>query len=304
MADLRMIIVMTLMSSSLALQAQQEIPLYTSKVPNSKVAMDVMEKELPSDDGIIRIADVSNPVLYAYFPEKEKNTGKAIIIFPGGGYGILAIGHEGHDVAKKFASVGISAFVVKYRLPNDELMVQKEIGPLQDAQRAIQMVREQAEQWNIDPDGIGIAGFSAGGHLASTAGTHYQRAHINNPDQVSLRPDFILLVYPVISMQEGLTHKGSQVNLLGSSPSQEQLILFSNEMQVSADTPPTFLIHAQDDTAVPIANSSLFKQALEKVEVPVEWLVYPKGGHGFGLNNPTSDDQWFPHVVDWISRLP
>lgn len=297
-----MVVLMTLLVSSLAVEAQREIPLYENAVPNSKNAVDINENVLPSNDGITRIVDVTNPVLYAYFPEKEKNTRKAVIIFPGGGYGILAIDHEGHDVAKRFASVGIAAFVVKYRLPNDRLMVRKEIGPLQDAQRAIQMVRAQAEKWNIDSGGIGIAGFSAGGHLASTLGTHYQQAFIDNPDHTNLRPDFMLLIYPVISMKEALTHKGSRVNLLGNSPSEEQLTLFSNEEQVTQDTPPSFLIHAEDDTAVPIANSLLFKQALEEHEVPVELLVYPKGGHGFGLNNPTSDDQWFPQVVDWISK--
>jgi acetyl esterase/lipase len=182
-------------------------------------------------------------------------------------------------------------------------MVQKQIGPLQDAQRAIQMVREEAKNWNIDPNGIGIAGFSAGGHLASTLGTHYRKALIANPEQTSFRPDFMLLVYPVISMKEGRTHKGSQVNLLGNSPSQEQLTLFSNEEQVTGDTPPTFLIHAKDDGAVPIENSLLFKKSLELHHVPVELLVYPKGGHGFGLNNPTSKDQWFPHVAKWVSDL-
>lgn len=299
----RVAVFLTLLLSALVVQGQEEIPLYTNEIPNSKPGILINEKTLPSSDGLTRVANVINPVLYAYFPKKEQNSGKAILIFPGGGYGFLAIDHEGHDVAKMFAAQGISAFVVKYRLPNDEVMIQKEIGPLQDAQRAIQLVREHAKEWGINSNKVGIAGFSAGGHLASTLGTHYQHPLIDNPYNINIRPDFMLLVYPVISMKEELTHKGSQTKLLGSTPSLLQLTKFSNETQVDKNTPPTFLIHAEDDKVVAIKNSLLFKEALEDQHVKVKLLVYPKGGHGFGLNNTTSDIQWFPQVVDWVTEL-
>ena len=303
MLSMRTTVLLTLIVSSLVAKAQEEIPLYENEIPNSRKSEKVSQHLLSSKDGITRIAGVTNPVLYAYFPEKQKNTGKAVLIFPGGGYGILAIGHEGHDVAKRFAAQGISAFVVMYRLPNAQVMLQKDIGPLQDAQRAIQLVREQATEWAIHQHEVGVLGFSAGGHLASTLSTHYQQSFIPNPDHINLRPDFMILAYPVISMSDELTHLGSRTNLLGSSPSEEQLILFSNERQVTQETPPAFLIHAEDDNAVPIKNSLVFKQALENHQVAVELLVYPKGGHGFGLNNSTSDIEWFPQVVDWIVKL-
>lgn len=301
MVTLRTLLLMTLIVVSLSTTAQQEIKLYNSAVPNSKDATDIKENNVKSQDGYSRVSLVSEPVIYAYLPEKETNTGKAVIICPGGGYGILSIDKEGHDVAIRLASQGVSAFVLKYRLPNDALMHQKHIGPLQDAQRAIQLVRQNADKWNISPSQVGIAGFSAGGHLASTAGTHYQEAYIDNPENTSLRPDFMLLMYPVISMKTGLTHKGSQTNLLGESPSEDQIMKFSNEEQVTDDTPPAFLVHAEDDSTVPIANSRLFHAALESHNISSKLLVYPKGGHGFGLNNSTTTDQWFDHFVEWLN---
>lgn len=296
-----LVLMIVLMMISLISEAQQKIDLYGGVIPNNKEKFDIKEHVLPADDGVVRVADVSEPAMYAYFPEEKINTGKAVIICPGGGYKILAMNTEGHDVAERFASIGITAFVLKYRLPNDELMIEKEIGPLQDAQRAIQLVRENAEKWKVNPKQIGIVGFSAGGHLASTLGTHYQKALIKNSSNTSLRPDFMLLMYPVISMKENLTHKGSRTNLLGLQPSDDQLMLFSNEEQVTADTPPTFLVHAQDDLAVPIANSLLFQEALKRYDISTKLLQYPKGGHGFGLTNPTSDIQWFNEFMDWLT---
>lgn len=301
MVTLRTLLFMTLIAVSLSTKAQQEVKLYNSTVPNSKDAVDIKENNVKSQDGFSRVSFVSEPVIYAYFPEKEINTGKAVIICPGGGYGILSIDKEGHDVAKRLASKGIAAFVLKYRLPNDALMHQKDIGPLQDAQRAIQLVRQNAAEWEIEPNQVGIAGFSAGGHLASTAGTHYQKAYIDNPEKTNLRPDFMLLMYPVISVKAGLTHKGSQTNLLGENPSDDQIVMFSNEEQVTEDTPPAFLVHAEDDSAVPIANSQLFHTALVDHNIPSKFLVYPKGGHGFGLNNSTTTDQWFDHFLNWLN---
>ncbi|MGV3762910.1 alpha/beta hydrolase [Parapedobacter sp.] len=281
--------------------SQKELALYDMEVPNSKAfSMDYVQTT--DDNGITRVTGVTNPTLIAYFPpEGVVNTGKAVIICPGGGYAILAISHEGLDVARLLAAQGISAFVLKYRLPKDEIMVDKRIGPLQDAQRAIQLVRERASEWGISENQIGIAGFSAGGHLAATLSTHYKDAVIANPKHTSLRPDFSLLVYPVISMQAQLTHGGSRKNLLGDHPSQDDIVLFSNEGQVTADTPPAFLVHAEDDTAVPIANSEAYVAALRKHVVAAKLLTYPEGGHGFGLNNKTTADKWFDHFLDWLA---
>lgn len=288
--------------STLVAYSQKEMVLYDMEVPNSKAfSMDYVQTT--DDNGITRVTGVTNPTLIAYFPPKDVvNTGKAVIICPGGGYAILAISHEGLDVAKLLAAKGISAFVLKYRLPKDEIMVDKRIGPLQDAQRAIQLVRERASEWGIAENQIGIAGFSAGGHLAATLSTHYSDALIANPQHTSLRPDFSLLVYPVISLQTQLTHGGSRTKLLGSNPSTDDVTLFSNELQVTADTPPAFLVHAEDDQAVPIANSEAYVAALQRHGIAVKLLTYPEGGHGFGLNNKTTTDKWFDHFLDWLSN--
>lgn len=286
----------------LTASSQQEMALYTTAVPNSKpFAME--EVQTAHDNDITRVTGVTTPTLTAYFPpEGVSNTGKAVIICPGGGYAILAIAHEGHDVARLLAANGISAFVLKYRLPKDEIMVDKRIGPLQDAQRAIQLVRERASEWGIAKNQIGIAGFSAGGHLAATLSTHYKDAVIANPEHTSLRPDFSLLVYPVISMQEPLMHGGSRTNLLGEQPEAADVILFSNEQQVTADTPPAFLVHAEDDTVVPIANSKAYAAALRQNGVDAGLITYPEGGHGFGLNNKTTTDKWFDHFLTWLAN--
>jgi|SRR5690606_16460957 len=282
---------------------QTVIPLYGDVVPNSKPSS-VEEKSVTDKNGITRVSGVTVPTLTAYFPRGGvSSTGQAVIICPGGGYSILAIDHEGHEIAALLAEQGVAAFVLKYRLPSDEIMVDKRIGPLQDAQRAIQLVRERADEWGIAKDKIGIAGSSAGGHLASTLSTHYREALIDNPKGTSLRPDFSLLLYPVISMQDGLTHGGSKNNLLGEHPRTEDITAFSNELQVTADTPPAFLVHAEDDTAVPIGNSEAYVAQLEKYGTPAKLIRYPKGGHGFGLHNKTTTDRWFDHFMVWLKTF-
>lgn len=279
-------------------KGQQVIQLYNGEVPNSKPGT-LEETSTTDGNGITRVTGVTVPTLIAYFPPQGvPNTGKALVICPGGGYRILAIDHEGHEIAKRLIAHGITAFVLKYRLPEDEIMVDKRIGPLQDAQRAIQLVRERASEWGITE--VGIAGSSAGGHLASTLSTHYTEPVIANPNGTSLRPDFSLLLYPVISMKEGMTHGGSRNNLLGDNPSDEDITNFSNELQVTADTPPAFLVHAEDDKTVPISNSQAYVTALENHGIPAKLITYPRGGHGFGLHNKTTSDQWFDHFLDWL----
>jgi acetyl esterase/lipase len=284
----------------LILMSQTTIPLYKSTIPNSKPAPD--EEKSEQQNGILIISKVSKPTLTIYLPPKEKATGAAVVICPGGGYAVLAAGHEGADFAKKFVEMGVAAFVVKYRIPNSATMINPEIGPLQDAQQAIKIVREGAQKWNINPASIGIMGFSAGGHLASTAGTHFEKAVIDNPNNTSLRPDFMLLIYPVISFTDSLAHMGSRENLIGENPSAEKIIEYSNELQVTTQTPPAFLVHASDDDAVKPQNSIAFYLALLKNHVDAEMHLYEKGGHGFGMHLKNKNEQWIDRCKNWMQN--
>ena len=281
--------------------AQTSIPLYKDSIPNSIAGVDE-ETSIINKDSVLIISKVSRPTLTIYLPPKEKQTGAAVIICPGGGYWVLAAGHEGADVARRFNEMGIAAFVLKYRIPNEKTMVNKEIGALQDAQRAIQVVRENAKEWHINKKAIGIMGFSAGGHLASTAGTHFKTAYINNPKNTSLRPDFMVLVYPVISFTEAIGSKNSGEQLLGKNPSPAKIEEYSNEMQVTKKTPPAFLVHAKDD-GVKVENSLAFAAALKKKKVPVSMHIYEKGGHGYGMHNKTSDILWMDLVEKWMKQM-
>ena len=222
------------------------------------------------------------PTLTIYLADEEIASGTAVVICPGGGYGALAMHHEGHQVAQWFNSIGVSAFILKYRLgPQNHHPV-----PLMDAQRAIRTARARSEEFNIYPDRIGILGFSAGGHLASTAGTHFDDGDSQNLDPIekaSSRPDFMVLVYPVISLNSEYTHKGSRRNLLGDNPDPELVNSLSNENQVTENTPPTFLVLTHEDKSVPSPNSVAFYLALHKAGVPAEMHIYEKGPHGFGL---------------------
>jgi acetyl esterase/lipase len=199
--------------------------------------------------------------------------------------------------------MGIAAFVLKYRIPDTATMINKETGPLQDAQRAIQLIRDNAKKWGINKNRVGIMGFSAGGHLASTAGTHFNNSYINNPKEINLRPDFMILVYPVISFTDSIGHSGSRDQLIGKNPSTEKIKEYSNELQVTKKTPPSFLVHAKDDDAVNVQNSLQFAAALTKNKVKNEVYLYEKGGHGFGMNNPTSEVKWMDKVEQWMKKI-
>ncbi|MFV8345869.1 alpha/beta hydrolase [Flavobacterium sp. ZB4P13] len=279
--------------------AQQTIFLYKNGIPNSKPA-EIKENQELGKDGILRISNVISPTLTVFKPAAAKANGTAVIICPGGGYGIVAFGHEGTDVAKVFNEWGVTVFVLKYRLPNDMIMDDKSIGSLQDAQRAIQMVREHAQEWNVNPKKIGIMGFSAGGHLVSTAGTHFNKAFIENPENTNLRPDFLMLIYPVISFTDSIGHIGSRNALLDNNPSMEKILDYSNELQVTKETPTSFLVHCSDDDAVKVQNSLSFYEALQKNKVLSELHIYAKGGHGFGMNNPTTKDKWMDRLKNWM----
>lgn len=280
--------------------SQTIIPLYKDNIPNSKPAKD--EEKSEQSNGMLIISKISKPTLSIFLPPKEKANGAAIIIYPGGGYGVVAAGHEGTDIAKKFNEIGVTAFVVKYRIPNSETMVNPEIGPLQDAQQAIKVVREGAKEYNINPNKIGIIGFSAGGHLASTAGTHFDKAVITNTNNTNLRPDFMLLIYPVISFADSIAHIGSRNNLIGKNPSAEKIKEYSNELQVTSKTPPTFLVHASDDDAVKPENSVVFYLALIKNHVDAEMHLYEKGAHGFGLHLKNKNELWMDRCKNWMEN--
>ncbi|MBF4488169.1 alpha/beta hydrolase [Flavobacterium sp. CSZ] len=282
------------------LNAQNKIVALWNKIPDEIKAIDYKENQSIKEGKVQSTSQVSVPTLSIFLPTAIKPNQAAVIIFPGGGYQHLAIDKEGTKVAEWFNSLGIAAFVVKYRLPSDKIMKNKNIGPLQDAQQAVRYVRENAAKYNIDANKIGILGFSAGGHLASTLATHYEEKTYETTSKVSARPDFSLLIYPVISMQNDITHKGSQVSLLGNNPSQELLDSFSNEKRVTAQTPPTFLVHASDDTAVLPENSINFYLALKNNGVAAELHMYEKGGHGFGLGVKDTSKFWTRDCQEWL----
>ena len=273
------------------------------KIPNQ---IKSLEKEVHEQNEILRISKVQVPSIEVYLPSKRDATGEAVLIFPGGGYGILAYDWEGTDIAKFLNSNGIAGIVVKYRLPSDVSQTDKKYVPLIDAQRAVRLVRANAEQLNVNSDKIGIIGFSAGGHLASTLGTHFNEKiyeSIDGIDEESARPDFMALGYPVISFGE-VTHQGSKNNLIGENPTIDMVDYFSNEKQVTEQTPPTFLLHATDDTVVPVENSLLFYKAVKDKGVSATMHIYPKGGHGFGLGlHDEHLKDWGDRMIDWIVSL-
>ena len=277
--------------------AQQVIPLYSGKIPNSKISIN--EEQITANalvDTVTR--NVSIPTLTIFLPLKNLSKGSAVIICPGGGYGGLLTKREGTDVARAFAKLGVTTFVLKYRLPDDRIMEDKSIGPLQDALQALKMVRQNAVKWNIDVSKIGIMGFSAGGHLASSAGTHYDSRIIENSENIELRPDFMVLVNPVISFSNEIGHIGSRNNLLGKTPSAEKIQFFSNELHVNQSSPQTFLVHTADDTVVSPENSFRFYHALRKNKVNSELHIYSEGEHGF-LKKPVFEE-WFGRNVNWM----
>jgi len=278
----------------------QEIPLWET-IPGAIKSIDYKEESTKGDDGVISgLSKVSQPTLTVFLADQSSSNGTAVIICPGGGYTHLAINKEGYKIAKWFNSFGISAFVLKYRMPSDLTMKDKTIGPLQDAQEAIRMVRRNASKWHLDPTKIGIMGFSAGGHLAATASTHYADKVYDSKEEVSARPDFSILIYPVISMQDGITHNGSKKYLLGENVSSEMVEKYSNEKRVDDKTPKAFLVHATDDKVVSVENSINYYLALKQNKIPVEMHIYENGGHGFGLGVQGTNTNWPKTCEKWM----
>lgn len=276
----------------------KEMPLYEGKIPNSTNPPNT-EKSAVDNNGVLRLSEVSVPTLTVYPAPSNLANGTAVIICPGGGYRILAASHEGSDVAKEFNKLGITAFVLKYRLPDDKFQTDRSIAPLQDAQQAFRLVRKNASAFGVKPDKIGIMGFSAGGHLAATTATHFDQQVGELADNSNVRPDFAILIYPVITMKD-FTHSGSKSNLIGANASDDQVKRYSNETQVTSLTPPSFLVHASDDKAVPVKNSLSYYEACVQNGVKAELHVYQNGGHGFGLNNKTTQDRWFERLKAWL----
>jgi acetyl esterase/lipase len=266
-----------------SVSAQQEIKLYPDGSTESNGI--AVEESFQRADFVI---DISIPRMYFYPAAKENNTGMAILICPGGGYAGVSIDNEGKLVAKWFTDLGVSAFVLYYRMPNGHTEI-----PLKDAQTALRIIREGAKKWGVDKNKIGIMGFSAGGHLASTVGTHFQTK--------LQRPDFMILLYPVVTMKNELTHLGSRENLLGKNPAAEVVSLYSNELQVAINTPPTFIVHALDDKAVPVENSKQLLKAMQDKQVPAELHTFDIGGHGFGMRKQgIPADSWPDLLNTWL----
>ncbi|MHA8091670.1 alpha/beta hydrolase [Aquirufa regiilacus] len=290
-----------LMITLLSAQAQAPQALYPGEIPNYIDGSNVESSAITG--GILRISNVTNPVYTLYLaPETGNEKKPMVIIFPGGGYRILAASHEGSDIARKLNEIGVHAMVVHYRLPDSTRQVEKQYAPLQDAQQAIRVARQQANVWNVDSTKIGVMGFSAGGHLAASVATHFLIDYTKINDGQNLRPDFQLLIYPVVSFR-AYSHQGSVSSLLGKNKTEEMLHLFSNEEQVNVNTPRAFLVHASDDGAVPVANSLNYAAALASNKVLVDLHIMAKGGHGFGLVNKTTDEYWFDRLATWFKTL-
>jgi acetyl esterase/lipase len=286
--------------SCLHLSAQEFIQLWPkNKMPNSK--------GLKLKDSIVneRIYQVGVPGMYTFFPSKDDNNGGAVVIFPGGGYTHITYNLSGFQLAKWFNTFGMSAFVVNYRLPNSPDLKQRELGPLQDAERALRIVRSNAEKWGIKKDKIGVMGTSSGGHLASLVGTHSEDiASVNDElDTISFRPDFLILVSPVIDLGT-FAHVGSRNSLLGPNASKELIDKYSTQNSVTANTPPCFIAGAINDRSVSPQNSLLFYKALLDKNVSASFHVFPQGAHSIGLsNNPGSTELWKSLCEMWLKEM-
>ncbi|MGM0621722.1 MAG: alpha/beta hydrolase [Bacteroidota bacterium] len=292
------ILYLILFFMSFSLFAQDKVlKVWPDGAPNDNGMTEPEEKY----DGV-RVRNVSEAEMYVYLPDEEIKTGAAVVICPGGGYWIEAMDHEGYDIAEWLKSKGVAGIVLKYRLPYGYHEV-----PSTDARQAVRIVRKNAAEWGINPDKIGIAGSSAGGHLASTAGTRFDYGNSSaqaEVEKMSSRPDFMLLLYPVITFREEFGHMGSRKNLIGEGNNWEMVEKYSNELHVSSETPPTFLVLADDDSGVPPRNSVEFYLALKENNVPAEMHIFAEGGHGFGItkhNQPA--DQWPDLFYNWLKAI-
>lgn len=272
------------MIANLKVQAQKEIILYPDGALESN---GIIKEESMDQRGFV--TNITQARMYAFFPPKEKATGASVLICPGGAYIGISAQKEGYDIAEWFNEKGIAAFVLYYRMPNGHSEI-----PLKDAQTAMELIRSNAKEWGLKKNKIGVMGFSAGGHLAATLGTKFTK---------NSRPNFMILAYPVISMDNKITHGGSRQNLLGKAPSEELVKLYSSELHVQKKTPTTFLVHAKDDSAVPAENSIRMLNALVEKHIQAELHVFNKGGHGFGMRKTGHDvDQWSEYLNEFLVK--
>lgn len=293
------------MSFALPSSVAQEpivIPLWDGVAPGSNEFQGEEKVEQRDEGGLANawITGVSRPTLTVIAPPEEERNGTAVVICPGGGYGGLSWDKEGREVGQWLADMGVTTFVLKYRHGGG---VHQHPVPLTDIQQAVRVVRSQADAWKIVPERVGVLGFSAGGHLASSVGTHFDDGNKAAGDRVrnqSCRPDFLVLIYPVISMDAAITHAGSLKNLLGDEPDPKQVELMSNDKQVTDQTPPTFIVHAADDGAVPVENALRFYRACVDHKVPAELHVFEKGGHGFGMRQKGPVEEWPRLLANWL----
>jgi acetyl esterase/lipase len=274
------------------LLAASPAPAAETPAPGKPATLPLWAEKVP-----LARSDKDNPTITVHLAPAAKATGAAVVICPGGGYGALMESYEGHDVAAWLNQSGVAGVVLKYRVRT------LHPAPLLDAQRAIRTVRARAVEWKLDPRRIGIMGFSAGGHLASTAGTHFDAGDpkaADPVDRLGCRPDFMVLVYPVITMGPK-SHGGSRANLLGPNPTPDLVDLLSNEKQVTEKTPPAFLAHSKTDQLVPVENSAMFYEALKAHQVPAEFLELPEGAHGLGCGKGPQWEAWQAKCLPWLT---
>ncbi|MTK54470.1 alpha/beta hydrolase [Paludibacter sp.] len=290
----------TMLIAATVFSQTKVIDIWNGKVPGA--IPNHSYKQIVDSAYWIKIRFVTKPTIQVYPAPADKNTGTAVVVCPGGGYYGISFINEGVEVAKWLNQLGITAVVLHYRLPDDAIMQNKSIAPLQDGQEAMRIVRRNAKKWGIDPHKIGIMGFSAGGHLATTVSTHFDEKVYEPKDTTSARPDFSLLIYPVVSMDSATTHWGSRESLLGKNPTPEMQKHFSNALQVTATTPPAFMAHSMDDGTVPVQNSIEYALALTKNNIPCELHIYEHGGHGYGLGkrNSGTESTWTEACEQWL----
>jgi len=292
-------LIIVLMTGIIVHAQDKKIPLWEGQIPG-EIIVNREENEVYKDNELQSTSDVTDPTISIFTPTDVKANGTSVIIFPGGGYSHLSMNKEGKKVAKWLNSFGITAYLLKYRMPSDLTMRDKTIGPLQDAQEAVRMVRRNAKKWNLESNKIGVIGFSAGGHLAATLSTNFSEITYESVDNTSPRPDFTILIYPVISMKNEIANKGSKEKLLGLNPSEELIKKFSSDLNVNSTTPNTFIAHATDDQSVPVENSINYYLALKNNKIQCELHLYEKGGHGFGLGVLDTSKNWTQDCENWM----